>query len=255
MSSNTARAEEQTGDGDGESWPPGVSRVPTMSIGSALGILQREFPAASVSKIRFLEEQGLVSPRRTPSGYRSYSQSDVERLRFVLAAQRDSFLPLKVIRDRLAELDAGLAAVSPPGARVVTEDGDLVVAAGRARYTTAQLAEASGRTEADIEALVKAGVLVADAGGKFPGALVPVAKFAGELAEQGIDERHLRAIRIAAERQVDLIEQVIAPVRSVRSGPSSTGARARAESMAADLAETLAQVHTAILRAGADRLT
>lgn len=252
MSSNTARAEQA---GDGESWPPGVSRVPTMSIGSALGILQREFPAASVSKIRFLEDQGLVSPRRTPSGYRSYSQSDVERLRFVLAAQRDSFLPLKVIRDRLAELDAGIAAVPAPGARMVTEDGDLVVASGPTRYTSAQLADASGRTEAEIESLVNAGVLVADAGGKFPGALVPVARLAGELAEHGIDERHLRAIRTAAERQVDLIEQVIAPVRSVRSGPSSAGARARAESMAADLAETLAQVHTAILRAGADRLT
>lgn len=226
-----------------------------MSIGSALGILQREFPAASVSKIRFLEEQGLVSPRRTPSGYRTYSQADVERLRFVLAAQRDSFLPLKVIRERLAELDAGTSPAAGPGARMVTEDGDLVVAEAPGRHTLEQLAEVSGRTVEEIQALVAAGVLVTDAGGKFPGALVPVATLAAQLAEHGIDERHLRAIRTAAERQVDLIEQVIAPVRSVRTGPSSAGARGRAQTMAADLAEALSQVHTAMVRAGTDRLT
>src|SRR5690625_7588384 len=109
--------------------------MPTVSIGAELGIRRRELPAASVSKIRVLADQGLVSPRRTPSGYRSYSQADVERLRFVLAAQRDSFLPLKVIRERLAELDAGNAAVPAPGARVVSEDGELVVAPGAGRFS------------------------------------------------------------------------------------------------------------------------
>lgn len=228
--------------------------MPTMSIGAALGILHREFPAASVSKIRFLEEQGLVRPHRTPSGYRSYSQADVERLRFVLAAQRDSFLPLKVIRERLAELDAGVSSVPAPGARVVTEDGELVVADGPERYTAEQMAEASGQPLEQIESLIAAGVLVADAGGRFPSALLPVAKLGADLAEHGIDARHLRAIRTAAERQVDLIEQVIAPVLSVRSGPSSAGARARAQTMAGDLAETLSQLHTALVRAGTDRL-
>mgnify|MGYP001943795632 FL=1 len=225
-----------------------------MSIGAALSILQREFPAASVSKIRFLEDQGLVSPRRTPSGYRTYSQADVERLRFVLAAQRDSFLPLKVIRQRLAELDAGDAAVPPPGARVVSEDGELVVTPSARRYSLEQLAEASRVPIEQIEVLVDAGVLVPDAGGKFPGALLPVAALAAELASHGIDARHLRAIRTAADRQVDLIEQVVAPVASVRSGPSSLGARAKAQTMAADLAGTLSELHTALLRAGADRL-
>ncbi|HLS26305.1 MAG TPA: MerR family transcriptional regulator [Beutenbergiaceae bacterium] len=251
MSADAARAPEPQED---EGWPPGVSRMPTMSIGAALGILQREFPAASVSKIRFLEDQGLVSPRRTPSGYRSYSQADVERLRFVLAAQRDSFLPLKVIRERLAELDAGNAAVPAPGARVVSEDGELVVAPGAGRFSLEEVAEASGQPVAQIEALVQAGVLVPDAGGKFPGALVPVAKLAAELGAHGIDARHLRAIRTAADRQVDLIEQVIAPVASVRSGPSSVGARAKAQTMAAELAGTLAELHTALVRAGTDRL-
>ena len=85
-----AGGEQSSGDEETSGWPFGVSRTPTMTIGSALSILQREFPAVRVSKIRFLEDQGLVSPHRTPSGYRTYSQADVERLRFCLAAQRDS---------------------------------------------------------------------------------------------------------------------------------------------------------------------
>src|SRR5699024_7592531 len=141
------------------------------------------------------------------------------------------------IGERLADLDAGTAAAAPPGARMVSEDGDLVLADEPARYSTSQLAEAAGQTEDFITSLDGAGILAADAGGKYPRAQLPVAKLAAELAEHGIDTRHLRSLRTGAERQVDLIEQIIAPVLSVRSGPSSSGARARAQTMAADLAE------------------
>lgn len=253
MSRSAAQAHRPELEED-EAWPPGVSRTPTMSIGSALSILQREFPAATVSKMRFLEEQGLVAPHRTSSGYRTYSQADVERLRFVLAAQRDSFLPLKVIRERLAELDAGTAQVPPPGARVVSEDGELVVASSRARHTLAQVAAGAGVAEDQVHTLIEAGLLVADSGGKYPQAAIEICKLAGELAEHGIDSRHLRALRTAADRQVDLISQIVAPVLSHRSGPSSSGARAKAETMAGDLAQTFSRLHTALLRAGTDRL-
>ncbi len=249
MSGNTARAQASS-----NPWPPGVSHIPSMSIGAALSILKSEFPAVTLSKIRFLEDQELVSPHRTHSGYRTYSAADVERLRFVLAAQRDSFLPLKVIRERLAELDAGASQAPTPGARVVSEDGELIVNEERSRYTAEQLAHECGQTPEQIQELVAGGLLVADAGGKFPAALVPVAKAAAELAEHGIEARHLRALRTAAERQVDIISQVIAPVASVRSGPSSAGARAKAQSMAGDLAESFATLHTALVRAGTDRL-
>src|SRR5690625_7627311 len=97
-----------------------------MSIGTVLSLLQPEFPAVRISKLRFLEEQGLVSPRRSGSGYRMYSQADVERLRYALTAQRDSFLPLRVIRDQLEDLDAGRPVASAPGTRVVARDGELV---------------------------------------------------------------------------------------------------------------------------------
>ena len=88
-------------------WPRGVDRAPSLSIGQVVSELKAEFPAISLSKVRFLEEQGLVSPARSGSGYRKYSRADIERLRFVLSAQRDSFTPLKVIGDQLRALDAG----------------------------------------------------------------------------------------------------------------------------------------------------
>lgn len=254
MNRAAARAHQPEEGDEDEAWPPGVSRTPTMSIGAALSILQREFPAATVSKMRFLEDQGLVAPHRAPSGYRTYSQADVERLRFVLAAQRDSFLPLKVIRERLADLDQGTAQAPSPGARVVTEDGELVVAGGPERYTLEQLAGAAGITERHVGTLIEAGLVVADAGGRYPQSAVQVCELAADLAEHGVDVRHLRTLRTAAERQVDLVSQIVAPGMSHRTGPSSGSARAKAETMAADLAETFAQLHTAMVRAGVNRL-
>lgn len=248
-----APGEEPTEGNDG-GWPFGVSRTPTMTIGSALSILQREFPAVRVSKIRFLEDQGLVRPHRTPSGYRTYSLADVERLRFCLAAQRDSFLPWKVVRERLTELDRGGPQVPPPGARVVTEDGELLTPTSPSRLTADQLAEQSGCDAATVDALTRGGLLRTDAGGKYPPVAVEIATLAGQLAEHGIDQRHLRAVRNAADRQVDLIEQIVAPVRSQRSGPSASGARARSHALASELAKTFIALHTALLRASIDRL-
>ena len=249
-----ARGEQPSGDEEESGWPFGVSRTPTMTIGSALSILQREFPAVRVSKIRFLEDQGLVSPHRTPSGYRTYSQADVERLRFCLAAQRDSFLPWKVVRERLAELDAGGPDVPAPGARVVTEDGDLVTTETPSRLTADQVAERAGCDAPTVDALTRGGLLSTDAGGKYPPVAVEIAALAGQLAEHGIDHRHLRTVRNAADRQVDLIEQIVAPVRSQRSGPSASGARARSHALASELAKTFTALHTALLRSAVDRL-
>lgn len=249
-----ARGEQPSGDADDAAWPFGVSRTPTMTIGSALSILQREFPAVRVSKIRFLEDQGLVSPHRTPSGYRTYSQADVERLRFCLAAQRDSFLPWKVVRERLAELDQGGPDVPAPGARVVTEDGDLVATDAPSRLTAGQVAERAGCEGETVDALTRGGLLSTDAGGKYPPVAVEIATLAVQLAEHGVDQRHLRTVRNAADRQVDLIEQIVAPVRSQRSGPSASGARARSHALASELAKTFTALHTALLRSAVDRL-
>ncbi|UFU08238.1 transcriptional regulator FtsR [Ruania halotolerans] len=226
-----------------------------MNISGALSVLKREFPAISVSKVRFLEDQGLVSPHRTPSGYRRYSLADVERLRFALAAQRDSFLPWKVIRERLTELDAGGAELPAPGARVVTEDGELLAApSASGRLTTDQVAEQAGCSVERVVALAGAGLIIADASRKFPAGVVAIVRLADELAEYGIDDRHLRTLRSAADRQLDLVEQIVAPVRSQRTGPSASGSRAKAHTMAADLARSLTALHTALLKSGIDRL-
>ena len=115
-----------------EPWPQGISRRATMRISDVLRALRAEFPHVSHSKLRFLEEQGLIEPVRTASGYRQYSPADVERLRFVLVEQRDRYLPLKVIKDRLAALDAGTDAetLAP---RLAPPAGDPRAAAVRPR--------------------------------------------------------------------------------------------------------------------------
>ncbi|HHW82394.1 MAG TPA: MerR family transcriptional regulator, partial [Actinomycetales bacterium] len=115
-----------------------------MTIGSVLSILKAEFPAVTVSKLRFLEDQGLVTPSRTGSGYRKYSQADVERLRYTLTQQRDHFLPLRVIRENLEDLDAGRTVEVSRPARMVAIDGNLVAPARGARVTARELAELTG---------------------------------------------------------------------------------------------------------------
>lgn len=232
-----------------EAWPPGVSRVPSMSIGAVLGLLKQEFPAVSISKVRFLEDQGLVCPQRTPSGYRRFSQADVERLRFALAAQRDSFMPLRVIKDRLDELDAGIAQ-SPPAARVVAEDGESVAARTPARLRTSELAELTGTSTEVVAALTAAGLIAQDAGGRYEAGAVRIVGLASALGEHGIDPRHLRTLRSAADRQVDLVAQVTAPVRA----HGSPGARERARSMAQEVSQLCGELHTALVDAGVERL-
>lgn len=230
-------------------WPPGVSRRPTMSIGGVLSLLKAEFPAMTLSKLRFLEEQDIVAPERTAAGYRTYSQADVERLRFALASQRDSFLPWRVIRERLAELDRGGQAA--PTKRVVADDslGDPAPGAG-ARVQATELVDLTGVSAQRLDELVQCGLISADAAGRFPAGTVELVQIAEELAEHGIDTRHLRLMRAAADRQVDVIGQITAPVR----GRGSGAARERAAALAVELSQSLGRLHTALVRAGVDRL-
>jgi DNA-binding transcriptional MerR regulator len=220
-----------------------------MSIGAVLSVLKPEFPAVTISKLRFLEEQGLVTPTRTGSGYRKYSRGDVERIRYALTAQRDSYLPLRVIREQLADLDAGRTVEQPSRARVVTRDGELVVPAAGARVSVAELRELTGAGEAEIEEIARAGLIHADRG-RFPGRSVQVVQAAMSLARRGIDPRHLRTVRTAADREADVIDQVVAPLRAQRSG----AARERGAAQAAELAELYATLHAELLRAAVDEL-
>jgi len=232
-----------------EPWPQGISRHATMRISDVLAALGTEFPAVSHSKLRFLEEQGLVAPVRTPAGYRQYSPADVERLRFVLRQQRDRYLPLKVIGEQLAELDAGRGslALTP---QLAAKDGEVARPVGIEQETAESLARSLELEPAFVEALVEAGVIESSPAGHLEAGAAEIVRLAAALAEHGIDARHLRSFRQAADRQVDVVEQVAAPFRSQRSA----SARARAGTVAVEVGELCAQLHTAFVRGGVQRL-
>jgi DNA-binding transcriptional MerR regulator len=238
-----------TPDGEHEPWPRGISRRASMRISDVLASLQIEFPAVTTSKLRFLEEQGLVEPVRTAAGYRQYSPADIERLRFVLRQQRDRYMPLKVIGDRLAALDAGEEDEPAPRARLATRDGVREVPG--TRWTIDVLARESGVEVGFVDELVTAGVLRVDRSGSFDLWAREIVVAAAALAEHGIDARHLRQFRTSADRQADLVEQVVTPWRGQRSASS----RARASTLAAEVGELCTQMHTALVRAAVADLT
>ena len=231
-----------------EPWPQGISRQATMRISDVLAALTPEFGNVTHSKLRFLEDQGLIHPVRTASGYRQYSPADVERLRFVLAEQRDSYLPLKVIKDRLAAMDAGEPAPSPAprlaGGTAVPPDSS------RRTWTTADVADATGTTPDFVDSLVSAGLLRRD-GDVLDPAAPDVVRLAARLAEHGIEPRHLRSLRSSADRHVALVDQLVAPRRH-RQTPS---AQAHAATLATEVGELLTRLHATWVRRGVDDLT
>jgi len=221
--------------------------TPRLTIGEVLAVLRDDFPDVTISKIRYLESEDLVHPQRTPSGYRKFSRADVSRLRYVLTAQRDHYLPLRVIKEHLEALDRGEplppgaatgAAVPPPAA----EDGDE---SGIPPLTPEQFARAAGLDPEQLADCVQFGLLAADADGRHPAADLPVARAAAGLARHGIEPRHLRGYSNGADREAGLIEQLVAPLLRARSEE----ARARATEKLRDLAALSAQLHTALLEA------
>ncbi|MDT0166201.1 MerR family transcriptional regulator [Actinotalea sp. AC32] len=228
-----------------EPWPHGVSREPTMRISDVLADLSADFPTVTPSKLRFLEEQGLVEPRRTPGGYRQYSPADVERIRYVLRQQRDRYLPLRVIGEQLAELDSGRSA-EQVGPRLAASDGERTGSGARARYTAEQLAEETGVDALFVRALVDGGVLGTSPSGHLDPWAREVVTTAAALAEHGVDVRHLRSFRAAADRQVSVVDQIVAPLR----GQRALTAQAQASALAAEVGELCGRLHTAMVRAG-----
>lgn len=237
------------------STPPGAARSqPLMSIGEVLGQLRVDFPDTTISKLRFLEAEGLVEPQRTAAGYRKYSWDDVARLRFVLTAQRDRYLPLRVIREQLAEWDSSgeqpgrarpaLVAVGPDGevpGRESPEPAESQVRLGRA-----DLVARSGIDESTLVELERLGVLVSDPPGWYDADALIIASAVAGLAAYGLEPRHLRGYRTAADREVGLFAQLVAPL--VRQ--SDPAARARAAETARELAALSEQLHAALVRVG-----
>ena len=233
-----------------------------MSIGEVLARLRPEFPDVTISKLRFLEAEGLVEPLRAPSGYRKFTPAHVERLRFVLAAQRDRYLPLRVIREQLDEMERGERVVgpapappapmapaptasmpTPPAAAVVPQ---VRVELGDSRLTRAELAERSGLDDAGLEDLEQYGLLVPTANGYYGGDALMVARIAAQLADYGIEGRHLRPYRATADREVGLLAQLVPPLAR-QAGPTG---RAQALATVHELAALCAQLHGALVRQG-----
>lgn len=222
-----------------------------LGIGEVLVELRGEFPDISVSKIRFLEAEGLISPARSPSGYRRFAPADIDQLRFILTAQRDEYLPLRVIKERLD--DRGPGGFAGSSAEASTTGGASAPAgtakAGRAAkaemVSRRELLDATGIDDQQLAELEAHG-LVRRSGRLYGQDALDVASTVAELASFGVQARHLRTVRTAAERDVDLIEQVVAPTLRQRS----PRARDEAASTAGQIAQLLIRLHGAMIESG-----
>src|SRR5215470_359241 len=198
-----------------------------LGIGEVLVELRNDFPDISVSKIRFLEAEGLISPARSPSGYRRFAPADVDQLKFILTAQRDQYLPLRVIKERLD--DRAIKAGGPARTEMVSRR---------------ELLEASGIDEEQLDELEVHG-LIKRSGRLYGQDALDVASTVALLASYGVQARHLRGARTAAERDVALIEQVVAPTLLQRS-PQAKNDAART---ASEIAALLIRLHGAMIEA------
>ncbi|QIX28715.1 MerR family transcriptional regulator [Nocardioides sp. JQ2195] len=227
-----------------------------MNIGEVLSQLKGDFPGISHSKIRFLEDKGLIDPERTSAGYRKFSAADVERLRYVLRMQRDHYLPLKVIGEHLDAMDRGLEppAIEEVGPRVpnvaLANDGlpsvDSFRASSDLRISRRELLKVAEVDEDLLVQLENFALVKASRTGHFDADDLVVAKTASELASFGFEPRHLRAFKTAADREVGLVEQVIAPLKRGRDA----SAQARAEEAVAEIAALSVKLHATLVKAG-----
>lgn len=223
--------------------PKARSTAKTMSIGVVLERLRSEFPDVTVSKIRFLESEGLITPQRTASGYRRFTDEDVERLRFILITQRDNYLPLKVIREQLEAMDAG--SVAPVAAVAEAEPVVSVRSAGPNLLSDVDVATKANAPQAFVDELIDAGLLAPSAAGLFGEDDVRIVTSALALHSFGLDVRHLKTLRTAAARQASLIAQVTEPL--AKSG-KATG-KQEAEELGHQMSALMASLHSSLMQA------
>jgi DNA-binding transcriptional MerR regulator len=227
-----------------------------LSIGEVLSRLRTEFSDITISKIRFLEAEGLIEPQRTPSGYRKFTTTDLDRLRFVLIAQRDQYLPLKVIKENLDAMDRGLSPAKSVGGvaspRLATNDGaltsDQFASDNDLRLTRTELLAASNLTNEQLTEIESYG-LISMRGRHYDSDALSVAKAVAEISAFGIGARHLRAFKTAADREIGLVEQITTPLLRQKGSES----KARAEEVERELASLSIRLHASLVRAGLHR--
>lgn len=215
-----------------------------LSIGDAVDALRSEFPDVSISKIRFLESEGLIQPPRTKSGYREFAPADIERIRYILRQQRDHFMPLRVIKTKLkawerGEIAAPAPAAGPPGA--------AYFAAGDRSITAQEAAQKAGAPPELIADLVTHGVLDPNAttpDARFDDDDVAVIRAAYRMVGHGLEPRHLRAIRLGANREVDLFRQLSGPMLR----HATPAGKRQAADVLADVAQAAREMQEAMVR-------
>jgi DNA-binding transcriptional MerR regulator len=218
--------------------------------------LRPEFPDVTISKIRFLESEGLLRPARSAAGYRQFASADVARLRFVLAAQRDHYLPLRVIKEQLDAADSRgdeprsgsppQRALSSVGTNVTPDEAPGVAPGLLAREA---LRTAAGIDDAQLDELERLGFVRCGSGGLYDEDALKVARTVRAMGEFGIEPRHLRVFRASVEREIALLEQAVAPLQRRRG----SGSRARADETVRELASLSSELHASLLRLGLTR--
>lgn len=245
--------------------PPGHARTTSRrrwGIGEVLAELRPDFPEVSISKIRFLEGEGLVQPERTPAGYRKFSRNDVDRLRYILSAQRDRYLPLKVIGAHLDAMDRGLEppeAAGQPARAPATDEAmrglptaaQLVAESTPAlRMYRSELLSNSGLSDEQLRSFMSFGLIESVTGTDFFDAdALTIATTVAEMSAYGLEPRHLRAFKTAAAREVGLIEQIMSPVAAQRTD----AAQARAAQATAHLGALSVRLHACLVKSGLRR--
>lgn len=226
-----------------------------MNIGQVLDVLRPDFPGITIPKIRFLEDKGLIKPERTPSGYRKFSATDVDRLRYILRMQRDHYLPLKVIGEHLDAIDRGL---QPPPIEAVVPTVPTVALASDGlpspesfsrrsdvRLSRRELLKIAEVSEDLLAQLEQYGLIRPRTGtGHYDTDALVIAQTARELADFGFEPRHLRAFKTAADREVGLVEQVVAPLKRGRDA----AATARAEDAVSEIAALSVRLHATLVK-------
>ncbi len=226
-----------------------------MGIGDVLAYLRPDFDDVTISKIRFLESEGLINPQRTASGYRKFSHADLERLRYILACQRDQYLPLKVIRDNLDAIDRGREpSASGGGPRVpralASTDGLPSSESFRPSSADVRLSRKELLDEAQLDdellTQVEGYGLIAKRGSHYDADALAIAVTIAEMAAFGIEPRHMRTFKIAADREVGLVEQVVNPMLRQRDPESQQ----RADDAIRQLAALSVRLHSSLVKAG-----
>jgi DNA-binding transcriptional MerR regulator len=228
-----------------------------MNIGEVLDRLRPDFPGITIPKIRFLEDKGLIKPERTPAGYRKFTAEDVDRLRYILTMQRDHYLPLRVIGEHLDAIDRGLE--PPPIEGVVPTVPKVALAADglpspesfsrsdNVRLSRKELVKIAEVSEGLLDQLEQYGLIVPRAGtGHYDTDALVIAKSARELADFGLEPRHLRAFKTAADREIGLVDQAAAPLK----GGRDAAAKARAEEAVSEIAALSVRLHATLVKTG-----